>query len=131
VELPTLTNVRDINMSKDTKEQNNVLQFEVVKNVTLPLLKPQLDVPVYIKVLDPIYLGKKVEQDKEPATIANIVNLETGEHCQILVPAVLAGIFEDEYPDNAYVNKCFKLTKHPKASGKRYHLFTVLEITVK
>lgn len=107
--------------------------FKVKRNITLPLIKPQLDVPVYIKVTGPMFKGKKIEGtgDKakmEPAELLNCINLESGEEAQIIVPSVLKGIFNDEYPDDSYVNKGFMITKHPKASGKRYHPFSVAEL---
>lgn len=110
------------------------LKFTVKKRVTLPLIKPKLDVPVFIKINEPVFVGKKLEsgasKDMEAATLANVTDLETGEEAQIIVPSVLAGIFKDEYADDAYVGLSFQLTKHPKVSGKRYHNFTVVEIEV-
>lgn len=109
-------------------------KFKVTKRITLPLIKPALDVPIYVKILDPIFQGKKIEngasKDMEAAMLANVVNLETGENAQIIVPSVLQGIFKDEYEKDSYVGKNFQIIKHPKGSGKRYHPFTVAEIEV-
>lgn len=120
--------------TKATEKAAPAFKFNVVKNVTLPLLKPNLDVPVYVKVLEPVFQGKKIDKgaqkDMEAAMLANVVNLETGENMQMIVPNVLDGIFAEEYKENAYVGKCFSITKHPKASGKRYHPFSVMEIEV-
>lgn len=107
--------------------------FKVKRNITLPLIKPQLDTPVYLKVTSAIFQGKKIEGtgDKakmEPADLVNCINLESGEEAQIIVPSVLKGIFHDEFPDDSYVGKGFMITKHPKASGKRYHPFSVAEL---
>ena len=106
---------------------------KVKRNITLPLIKPQIDVPVYIQVTSAVFVGKAIQKagdgkDMEPAKLVNCVNLETGEEAQIIVPSVLNGIFEDEYPDQSYVNKGFQITKHAKASGKRYHAFSVAEL---
>lgn len=106
---------------------------KVKRNITLPLIKPQLDVPVYVKVTGAIFEGKKIEGtgDKakmEPAHLFNCINLETGEEAQMIAPAVLMGIFKDEYSNDAYVGCGFSITKHPKASGKRYHAFSVAEL---
>lgn len=106
---------------------------KVKRNITLPLIKPQLDVPVYVKVTSKVFEGKKIEGtgDKakmEPAHLFNCINLETGEEAQMIAPAVLMGIFKDEFPDDSYVEKGFSITKHPKGSGKRYHPFSVAEL---
>ena len=101
---------------------------KVIKRVTQLLLKPLLDEPVYVKFLEPIFTGKKVEADKDPAKLANIINLVDGSECQIIISAVVQANMEDEYPDSGYVSKCFSLTKHKKASGKSYNPYTILEI---
>lgn len=116
-----------------TEAKKSTFTPKIKRNITLPLIKPVIDQPVYIKVTGPMFEGKKIEGtgDKakmEPATLLNCVNLETGEDAQIIVPAVLKGIFEDEYDGDAYVGKGFAVTKHPKASGKRYHPFSVAEL---
>lgn len=107
---------------------------EIIKNITLPLIKPSIDVPVYVKVTSEMFTGKKMEtganKDMEAATLFNCIDLETGAESQLIVPAVLHGIFDDEYKEGAYVGKGFAITKHAKASGKKYHPFSVAEIKV-
>lgn len=107
-------------------------KFKVKRNITLPLIKPQIDVPVYIQITGPMFTGKKIDsgktKDMEPAEMVNCLNLETGEEAQMIVPSVLKGIFEDEYDSDAYVGLGFSVTKHAKASGKRYHPFSVAEL---
>lgn len=119
-------------MAKQENTTTKAPQFKVKRNITLPLLKPAIDVPVYIKVTSPIFTGKAVQKagdsPMEPAKLVNCIDLETGEEAQIIVPAVLSGIFEDEFPENAYVGKGFQITKHAKVSGKRYHPFSVAEL---
>ena len=111
----------------------------VKRNITLPLIKPQIDKPVYIEVSGPMFEGKEIKDKKDDktgemvasmakATLLNCTDLQTGADSQIIVPAVLHGIFEDEYPKDAYVGKRFMLTKQAKASGKRYHNFSVAEL---
>lgn len=121
-------------MPTKEKTETKAFQPKIVKNITLPLIKPQLDKPFYIKVTSPMFEGKKIESgDKasmEPATLVNCIDLETGAESQLIVPSVLHGIFDDEYKDDSYVDKGFMITKHPKVSGKRYHAFSVAEIEV-
>ena len=65
----------------------------------------------------------------------NVVNLETGEDMQIIVPTVLRGILQEDYPDNAYVGKCFEVILHKHMdktdpSKLKYNKFAVAEIEV-
>lgn len=113
------------------------LNFKVKKNLTLPLIKLQLDVPVYIKFLTEMYVGKEVkgkgEKAKmEPAILADVINLITGEESQIIINSVVkANLTEHEdYRDGKYVGKCFMLVKHDKREGKQYNDFSIQEIEV-
>lgn len=109
---------------------------KIKRNITLPLIKPQLDVPVYVKVTGAVFVGKDItaaagtsdKKKMEPAHLFNCINLETGEEAQMIVPAVLLSIFKDEFPDESYVGLGFSITKHAKASGKAYHPFSVAEL---
>ena len=114
------------------------LKFKISRRVTLPLFKIASGTTLYIKSEGAMYLGKEVtasrnagatEKKKEPATIMNVVNLETGEQGQIICGAVLKGIFNDEYPDEAYVGLAFMIEMH-KVPGKDYNGYTVTEIEV-
>jgi len=109
------------------------ISFRVAKHVTLPLIKLEEETPVYVKITAPMFLGKEVKGtgDKakmEPATLAHVVNLETGEPAQIIVNAVVVANLNECYPGDTYVNKSFQLIKHAKRDGKRYHDFSILEI---
>jgi len=129
---------------------------KIIKHVTLPLIKPIINVPVYIKVTGTMFIGKDIsarvkkgeaeEKKKAPATLMNCINLETGEESQIIVPSVLKGILEDDYtehnpdgsikkddagnPVQSYVGKGFSVTKQEKREGKDYFPFSVAEIAV-
>jgi len=126
---------------------------KIARNLTLPLIKPKLDEPIYIKFVEPVKIGKQIG-DKDAAITCSVVDLETGEMKQYLVPAVFQGILHDEYGaprfgvkekgqpvletearlDNAeadaYVGKGFAVTKHPKQSGKQYHPHTIQELDI-
>lgn len=117
------------------KSENAVFTPKVIRSITLPLIKPQLDVPVYVKITGALFEGKKVEgtsdaSKMEPATLFNCIDLVTGELAQMIAPAVLKSILAEEYPDDSYIGLGFGITKHPKVSGKRYHTFTVQQIEV-
>lgn len=104
--------------------------FKRTKVITVPLLKPAIDVPVYIRADAPIYVGKKIDDKMEAAHLLNCTNLESGEMNQLIIPAVLLSLFSETYENDSYVGKCFEVTKHPKPSGKGYHPFSLNEIEV-
>jgi hypothetical protein len=118
-------------------------RFAVVRNVTLPVLKLQIEVPAYITVKDAMRVSeshagqqasedgkgaKKKENQMGPATICTVVDLESGEVKTLIVSTVVKSIFEREYPGDAYVGKSFCLVKHAKKEGKNYFNFSVDEV---
>lgn len=120
-------------MSTSTKATQKAFVPVVKKVVTLPLLKFVIDQPLYVKITEPFFLGKELKGSgdsakMEPATLANCVNLETGEQCQIIVATVLKSVIEEEYENHSYVGCGFSMTKLAKTSGKRYNPYTVAEI---
>ena len=129
------------------------IRYDVKKNLTLPVLKMAIDAPAFIRIDEPLKIGKQIG-DKDAAIIASVTDLTTGEQMQFLVPAVMQGILHDEYgaprygtPEkgapvqviedrlgnasaDAYVGLTFRVVKHAKSSGKNYHPHTVQEIKV-
>lgn len=111
---------------------------KVLKNVTLPVLRLEEEVPVYVKIVSPMRLsaakaaegGKGKKVDMEPATVVEVVNLETGENATMIVNSVLKGNWDEQYPNDDYVDRGFAITKHPKREGKRYNDFSIQEIEV-
>lgn len=115
----------------------------VKRKLILPQVKFEADKPVYIRITAKIFTGKEIDakQDK-PAQICHCVNLETGEDSQIVVPAVVEGVLNDEYAtavtnddgevtghtDQTYIGLCFMITKGQKPEGKRYFQYQVCEI---
>ena len=106
---------------------------KVVKNVTLPLLKKEDDTPIYIKSIGAIFKGKQVNgkdaEKMEPADLMNIINLETGEEMQVICNSVMKSTFNEEYPGDGYIGKCFRVTQM-KVEGKRYKNYSIAEIEV-
>jgi hypothetical protein len=108
------------------------------KLLTRPVFKLATDVPIYVYVEKAMYVGKDLDAKraatdpnkpkKEPATILEVTNLATGEVGQLLVPAVVKGVFHDEYPNDSYVGKCFGITKQTRQPGKQYDPYNVEEI---
>lgn len=107
------------------------------KLLTRPLIKFPVAVAVYIFVEEKMFIGKDLDKNKpidptkpkkEPATIANVIDLVTDEPSQIIVNAVVKSIFHDEYPEDTYVGKCFMIVKGIRVPGKPYDPFKVEEI---
>lgn len=108
--------------------------FKVKRNITLPLLKLEKNNEYYVKFDGPMFLGKEINPGKESsdvrkqaATLANVVNLETGELCQIICPLVLQHELNDAYPGEGYVGLCFAISL-TRPEGKAYNLVQVTEI---
>lgn len=99
------------------------------QRLTFQLLKFKGTDPLYFKVNEKIVQSKKVVDDqKEPPHIAKVVDLETGEVCEMIFPAVLKSILEEQFPGDAYVGKSFSARKFDKANGKNYATFDVAEL---
>lgn len=110
-------------------------KFAVKKNLTPPLFKFAEDVTLYLLILSPIYIGKPMkakegEKKREPAHLADVVNMETGEAGQIIVSAVVASVFAESYPNDGHVGKGFAITKRGKVPGKEYTKYDVQEVEV-
>ena len=106
--------------------------YSVTRHVTLPLLKPSVDIPVFVKITDKMFQGKEIKtgdkKDMEPAMLVNIIDLQTGEQCQMILNKVFESILLEEYADDSYVGLSFAITKKSKREGKRYHGFEITEI---
>lgn len=109
-------------------------QAKVVKTLTRPTFKSVVDVPLYLKITEASFIGKErvgrdgKKSDKEPPTVYNVVNLESGEEGQLIGNTVIKSTLEEEYPNNAYVGKCFAITKQKRKEGKQYDPFSIVEI---
>ena len=116
------------------------MKFQPVfkRRVNLPYLPMEKNTLYYVKFLGPIVQSSDhVRADaEEPATskrkkappkVARVLNLETGEECQIIVPAMMNSTLVDGYPGESYVTLCFELIQH-RVQGKEYNVCTVTEI---
>lgn len=114
-------------------------KFATVRNVTLPLLRIEIEQPVYVTVRDEMRVSaaknrKKAGdgKDMEPATVVTVADIDPesggGEIKTMIVSAAVKSIWDEEYPNGAYVGKSFCLVKHAKKEGKNYFNFSVDEI---
>lgn len=69
--------------------------------------------------------GKRIE---EPATVAAVTDMQSGEQMQFIVPSVVKANLEREYADNDYVLKIFRIQCLGKRVGKRYRDFSIMEV---
>lgn len=108
--------------------------YKRVRAVTLPTLKLIDDKAVHVTITGPMHVSTAQQRPgkdgkvMEPATVLPVADLDTGEITQVVAGAVLKGILTESYPKDSYVEKSFEITKHPKATGKRYNTYSVFEI---
>jgi len=125
--------------------ENEMLQFEIIRNVTLPfIIVPGDGTPFYLKfntaiAADTTTFSERVRKSKldgdksatqEPMHIAEVTNLQTGEVGRLVMHSVLESNLNEAYPGNTYVGRYFKINKE-KAKGKRYFNFNIVEIKLK
>jgi hypothetical protein len=108
-------------------------KYEEEKVITLPLFKQQDDVPMFVRIMAPCYVGKEIKgsgEAMEPADLFRVCNLETGEEGEIIANAVLKSSLEEHFPDASYVGLDFKIVRS-KVEGKRYKAYKIVQIKVK
>ena len=119
--------------AKKTAPATSGKTYKTVKTLTVPLLKLQVEVPAHIKILDKMFIGKAQKPapgktSMEPATLVNVVDLDTGEARQMILNEALKSILNEAYANDKYVGRAFRVIKHEKVEGKKYFGFTVEEI---
>jgi hypothetical protein len=103
-------------------------KFKKVGLVVRPQLKIKTGVEYYVRFAGPLHLGKKIDDDKEPAHLCDIVDLSTNEEMQIVVGKVMRDSLVEKYPNDTYVGKCFAF-ELMKVPDKRYNILkTFIEI---
>lgn len=104
------------------------------KVLTRSAFKLIVDEPMYIRIEGAMFVGKErigrdgKKSDKEPPTVMNVTNLATGEEGVLIANTVIKSTLDEEYPSNAYVGKCFGITKQKRKEGKQYDPFNIVEI---
>lgn len=126
-------------------DANEMMQFEIVRNVTLPfIIIPSDGTKFYLKFNTAIQpdtstFSERVRKSKndadskqtvEPMHIAEVTNLQTGEVGRLVAHQVLESNLVEAYPNDGYVGKYFQITKQKAAKG-RYFNFNIVEIKLK
>ncbi len=110
------------------------LVFKRKKSITKQLLKKADGVPVFVKIIGPIYTGKSIagvpgQEKMAPARLVLVIDLSTGQEMEMIVNKALESALTDNYPDNGFVDLCFEIEQYA-ITGKRYKGYKVSEIEV-
>jgi hypothetical protein len=106
----------------------------VKKIITLPILKLENGKTIYVRFLVPIIVGmtpqKRAGAIKEPAAplFGDVVVLDSGITARLPIHPKLNAILKTTYPNDAYVDKCFAITKQIREAGRQFTPFHVAEI---
>jgi hypothetical protein len=93
--------------------------FKRGKAIVLPVFSFKNRNTAYLKFVEPIKVGEPLPGDdgsKPPAHIAEVIDLETGEPCLLIVPKVLESVLTRQ---GDYVGKSFELQASIK-KGKKF-----------
>ena len=110
--------------------------FKVKKAVILPLFKWTNNVEKYYRIDSAIFQGQELAAGKnddpskprrEPAFLAFVTDMETGEEGQIILGQVLRSTLNEHYPDNEYVGLCFAI-EQVRDAKKDYNTYNLTEI---
>lgn len=123
-------------MSEDQK-----VKYKTTRLLTRPTISMKAEgAECFIKVQGKMHQGKPMkekfkegEKAKPPAILIDVINLVTGEEAQLVVPAVLHSVFDDDYKNDAYVGKSFHILNKGKketqsGGGQRYNQLVIEEI---
>lgn len=111
-------------------------KFIRTKAITLPTLSHKKTPTYYLKFMGEIHEGRPMPPKKDrdgrdlpaekPADVAVVINLQTGEQGEYLVPTMVKRKLVDEVKE--YVGKCYEITKVGRRDTKRYDDYTIFEI---
>lgn len=105
-------------------------KFTRIRSVTLPVLKiePGKDAR-FIYVVGPMTLGKKIDDQKEPATIMHSIDMDTGEEGVVICSTVLKNELNTNYPGESYIGKGFEVSM-TRDREKKYNHCSIAEVAV-
>jgi len=112
-------------------------KFERTQAITLKTFSFKKRTKAYIKCMSTIYKGKELEEKdpdtgemkkKPAANLMKIIDLESGELVEMIVPTLLLSTFCEKL-DGVYEGKCYEIVVSAQpAEGKRYKTVEVYEI---
>lgn len=107
--------------------------IKVKRAVTLPsLVLKNLGQSTMIQFTTSVRISTVVDKKdtkREPAKIANVRDITTGQEFIFLVPSVVLANLERDYPNEGYVNAAFFIRNDGKRTEtQRYNDFTIVEV---
>ena len=100
------------------------------QQITLPGLSFKGRTNAFVKILSKLHTSDRVESKddkRKPATVCKIIDLQTGELCRLICPALMVSALNDEGIE--YVGKCYEIVvSADKVPGKEYKDVAVYEI---
>ena len=103
-------------------------EIRVLKQVTYPLLKQRDNETAYVEIVGAFFLGKKLDDKKDAATLVHVKTPGNEGVFQFIVPAVMQSELDKAYPEASYVGHKFAVQKFKPEDGKRYNTFSILEV---
>lgn len=104
-------------------------QFKKLRAVTLPVLKMKKNEERFFLILAAMFEGKKIDDQKGPATLTRAVDLESGEYGVLICPTVMSKELSENYPNGGYVGKAFSVVLS-NVPEKRYNIVTLSEVAL-
>src|ERR1700679_3879658 len=109
------------------KPKDLKMVFKIKAHVTLPLFKLG-ELTRFLRFEVPYYIGKVVDDKKEPPTMCKVTDMETGELGEVILGQILKEKLEEQYPDDGYVGKIFAISKTAPEGTRKYSLFHIAEV---
>jgi hypothetical protein len=104
--------------------------FVKMRAVTLPVIPLGKNVEHFFVILTAITIGKKISDNKEPARICNVLDMESGQVAICVAPTVMFNELNNNYPDNSYVGKGFSIMSRPGPSGSKWNHCEIAEVAI-
>lgn len=118
-------------MAVKAVKSENTQTFNRLKAVVVPSYSFKKRTSGFFKVTAPIKIKMHTDEkgEEKSTPILRIIDLETGEDCDMIVPTLLVSELTENYPDDGYVDKKFEVSvsADPK-EGKRYKTVQLWEL---
>lgn len=106
----------------------NASQFKIKSRISLAVLKIRPNGgPRYFKFLKPMFKGRKLDDQKDAATLIESIDLVSGEHGVIIPPTILQKDLAEAFPGDSYVGRCFEVVV-TRDTAKKYNHVALAEI---
>ena len=108
-------------------------RFRTVRQITRTVLQQLEGIPFAITFESGAYEGENLQTTRggglkmQPARLAEILNLETGERQLLIMNTVLERELLKAFPDNGYIGHSF-IVRGKKPDGKGYRVYEIQEI---